>query len=393
MHKNLNKKQKLIQTSGILRSPKRIYKNKSLQKFLGIDPNYTLNILKQYDNVITALKEQFNDNWDILITINNEIFICIYYPSMEIYSKKLDKRRCLKDVYILMEVYLHMSNLSLGSPKLMRGACNMFEYDKGFLYPHSPRVSQNDFNDYFFNKNFVCLGHSEIESSLSNLNVDETFNLEDLKTFFFYLDVIIPIEDTDGVYSSISSLDTLTQESSRIQEFEEIFNISENMPALDGFIDHFLIFLKQKNIFLQDVFDILVNKNNIIITEKEELEKLYIEFLQNHYPGRGLYYLEGGKKYIYIKSEKIVLPVYQKIFIKTFKKYIKSSDVKFIIFRGEKRLPKIQTYLYKNRSDEDVEDNFYLSSEWINILINYLKKTILNEYYRKKHQSFCTEIF
>ena len=388
MHINLDKKQKLIQLSGILRSPKRIYKNKNLQKYLGIPPAKSREILKQYDNIITALKFQFNDNWDIFINNDWELFIIIYYPTMELYTPKHNLRKTIKEVYIKISIAFSENSIGLGSPRLFRGCLDMYEYDKGFLYSHSPRKESLDFLDYYFSDNRICLGHSEIEESLSELNINETFEIEELKTFFFYLDVILPIEDTDGVYYSINNLQNLTL-SDNLESFKKVFNVSKTYASYD-YAESFLKYITDRNRQIQEFFDIKVQKRNLIIEEKENFEEIFIEFLRTK-DIAGLYFIKDGKKYCYKKGVQNLLYDYQKNFIDSFTEYLNSRSCRFIYFRGEKILPKIQTYNIQKK--DAVKDVYYLSPEYKIAFINNFKKKIFNEYYRKQHQSFCSKIF
>jgi hypothetical protein len=388
MHINLDKKQKLIQLSGILRSPKRIYKNKILQNKLGIK---SLKVLKQYDNIITALKFQFNDNWDIFINNDWELFIIIYYPTMELYTPKHNLRKTIKEVYIKISINFSENSIRLGPPRLFRGCLDMYEYDKGFLYSHSPRKEKHCFSDYYFSVNKICLGHSEIEESLTELNINETFEIEELKTFFFYLDVILPIEDTDGVYYSINSLQNLTL-SDNLKDFKKMFNVSKTCDSYD-YAESFLKYITDRNRQIQEFFDIKVQKRNLIIEEKENFEEIFIEFLRTK-DIAGLYFIKDGNKYCYKKDVQDVqnsLYNYQKNFINSFTEYLNSRSCRFIYFRGEKILPKIQTYNIQKK--DAVKDVYYLSPEYKIAFINNFKKKIFNEYYRKQYQNFCTQIF
>ena len=383
MHEGLDKKHEIIQKSGILRSPKRIYKNKILQNKLGIK---SLKVLKQYDNIITALISQFNNNWEIFIDNNNQLSIVIYYPTMEIYTPKHNLRKTIKDVYISIGITFCEETIQLLPLQLFRGCCDIYEYDKGFLYSHSPRNSNQNFEDFYFNKRRICLGHSEIESSLSELNINETFELEELKIFFFYLDTILPIEDTDGSYYSIDSLKEIVLNNSS-ERFYPSFNACKNLTLN---IKPFIEYIKSKDKKITDYLDITIEKNNLIIREKDCFEDFLIEYLVEK-DLKGLYFIEDGSKMSYSKKTVIkTLYSYQEDFKKGFKNSFTFNN-RFIYFRGEKVRPKIQTY--NIQKDDMVKESFYLSFEWKVAYINNLKNYIFNEYYRKQHQNFRTQIF
>ena len=371
-----------IQKNGLLRSTKKIYRSKYIQKLLGINEENLTIILKQYDNILTALKKQFKDSWDILFDNNGKkISIVIYYPKMEIYSPQINMRKTIHEVFVEIPIVFYDNTLQFNSIRLFRGATSVFEKSHTYSYSHTSRYDSSNFNDLFFKKKLICMGHSEIAEKLAELNLGKQFNLPDLELFFLFLDLIIPIEDRNGVYYSIEYLNTLKEESKH--RYRDVgYNIKANFNK--DKIELFLSFLKHKKININDLFQINLdtNTNSLSVLPTETLYPIVKDFALNE-NCIGSYFVENGQKYLYNLSKNISAKKRQSEDIKEFKYFLK--DCKYIIFRGEKKKPKYITQNFNSSEKDFVQAEVYVSHSEIILLIEQFKLYILHEYARKKH--------
>ena len=139
--------------------------------------------------------------------------------------------------------------------------------------------------------------HSPLSFSFKLFPIFIEVELEELKIFFFYLDTILPIEDTNGAYYSIDSLKEIVLNNSS-ESFYPSFNAGKNLTLN---IKPFIEYIKSKDKKITDCLDITIEKNNLIIREKDCFEDFLIEYLVEK-DLKGLYFIENGSKMSYSKK-------------------------------------------------------------------------------------------